>query len=92
MAFFCSVMLDISLELAATNPQTYEAVASKFLDHFSSLCDTINGIGAGNDGGLWNEEQGFYYDRIRLEQQLVVTQIHFRFLSLSVHVLTTVEL
>ena len=65
MAFFCSVMLDISLELAVSNPQTYETVASKFLDHFISLCDTINGVG-GSDNGLWNEEQGFYYDRIRL--------------------------
>lgn len=64
MAFFCSVMLDISLELAAINPKTYEAVASKFLDHFISLCDTING----NENGLWNGERGFYYDRIRLEQ------------------------
>lgn len=74
MAFFCSVMLDISLELASTNPQTYEALASKFLDHFISLCDTINGAG-GNDNGLWNEEQGFYYDRIRLEQ--LVSEMHF---------------
>ena len=78
MAFFCAVMLDISLELASTNPQTYEALASQFLDHFISLCDTINSAG-GNGNGLWNEEQGFYYDRIRLER--LASEMHFRSLS-----------
>ena len=80
MAFFCSVMLDISLELASTNPQTYETLASQFLDHFISLCDTINSAG-GNGNGLWNEEQGFYYDRIRLE--LLASEMYFCSLSLS---------
>ena len=71
MAFFCSVMLDISLELAAINPQTYDEVVSKFFDHFISLCDTINNVG-GKDNGLWNEEDGFYYDRIRLVKYVPV--------------------
>lgn len=67
MAFFSAVMLEISLELATTNinPQTYKDVALKFLDHFISLCDTINSVG-GKDNGLWNEEEGFYYDHVRL--------------------------
>lgn len=68
MAFFCSVMLEISLELAYvqhTNSQAYEDMASKFLNHFVSLHGFINGTG-GKDSGLWNEENGFYYDRIRL--------------------------
>ena len=80
MAFFCSMMLDISLELASTNPQTYETLASQFLDHFISLCDTINSAG-GNGNGLWNEEQGFYYDRIRLEH--LASEMYFRCLSES---------
>ena len=82
MAFFSAVMLDISLELATTNPQTYEEVASKFLDHFISLCDTINSVG-GKYNGLWNEEKGFYYDHIRLGY----SEMHF-----LQFVLTTVEL
>ena len=66
MTFLCVMMLDIALELGALNPhdQTYEDVASKYLDRFISLCDTVNNVG-GSDNGLWNEEEGFYYDRIR---------------------------
>ena len=60
MAFFCVTMLDIALELA-THRSTYEDMASKFFEHYEAIVDAMNK----KDGGLWNEEDGFYYDHLR---------------------------
>jgi hypothetical protein len=61
MAFYCTSMLAIALELAQTRP-AYEDVASKFFEHFISIADAMNTVG---EGGLWDEEDGFYYDQLR---------------------------
>ncbi len=63
MAMFCLNMLKISLELAAKVDPIYEDVASKFFEHFLYIAAAMNGIG---DGGLWDEKDGFFYDRLRL--------------------------
>ncbi len=63
MAFYCGTMLSMALELARTRP-AYEDVASKFLEHFVEIVDAMNAVG---DGGLWNEEDGFYYDQLLVE-------------------------
>ncbi|MDZ7640268.1 MAG: glucosidase [Bryobacterales bacterium] len=63
MAFFCSSMLSIALELAAQNP-VYEDVASKFFEHFIGIADAMNRIGG---RGLWDENDGFYYDELILQ-------------------------
>lgn len=60
MAFYCTTMLAISLELAQKNP-AYEDIASKFFEHFVHIADAMNHLGA---HGLWHEEDGFYYDQI----------------------------
>jgi hypothetical protein len=60
MAFFCSTMLSMAVELAHVCP-AYEGIASKFFEHFISITDAINSFGG---TGLWNEEEGFYYDII----------------------------
>ncbi len=60
MAFYCGTMLSMSLELAQHNP-AYEDIASKFFEHFVAITDAINHLG-GN--GLWDEDDGFYYDQI----------------------------
>jgi hypothetical protein len=62
VASYCLVMLNIALELAQTNP-VYEDIASKFFEHFVSITDAINTL-CGK--GLWDEEDGFYYDRIAM--------------------------
>ena len=62
MAFYCVQMLSMSLELARGN-KAYQDLASKFLEHFGAIALAINGLGG---RGLWNEEDGFYYDRIEL--------------------------
>lgn len=62
MAFFCSIMLEISLTLSRRDC-IYEDMASKFFEHFVAIADAINQ----KDGiGLWNEEDGFFYDHIRV--------------------------
>lgn len=62
MAMYCLNMLVIALELARTRP-AYEDVATKFFEHFIYIAHAINGV----DGmGLWDDEDGFYYDMIRM--------------------------
>jgi Glycosyl hydrolase family 63 C-terminal domain len=65
MAFYCSTMLSIALELAGHDP-VYEDIASKFFEHFVAISDAMNSLGG---DGLWNEEDGFYYDEIRTGDQ-----------------------
>jgi hypothetical protein len=68
MAFYCSTMLAMALELAAEDP-AYEDVASKFFEHFVAISDAINTLGG---TGLWNEDDGFYYDHVRTAGNLTV--------------------
>ncbi|MDB6175455.1 MAG: Mannosyl oligosaccharide glucosidase [Chthoniobacteraceae bacterium] len=63
MAFYCGTMLSIAIELARANP-VYEDIASKFLEHLVEIVDAMNDVGG---GGLWDEEDGFYYDQLLIE-------------------------
>jgi len=60
MAFYCSSMLRMALELAEHDP-SYEDVASKFFEHFVAITNAMNSLGG---TGLWDDEDGFYYDQI----------------------------
>jgi hypothetical protein len=60
MAYYCSSMLSIAFELADGNP-AYEDMASKFFEHYMTIASAMNS----KDGsGLWDEEDGFYYDHL----------------------------
>ena len=61
MAMYCLNMLKIALRLSSHNI-AYEDIASKFFEHFLYIADAINHEGG---TGLWDEEDGFYYDRLR---------------------------
>ena len=63
MAFYCATMLSMALELASEDP-AYEDVASKFFEHFIAITDAMNTLGG---TGLWNEEDGFYYDQLHVD-------------------------
>ena len=63
MAFFCATMLSMALELAKTDP-VYEDMASKFFEHFVAIADAMNSFGG---TGLWDEADGFYYDRLHVD-------------------------
>jgi mannosylglycerate hydrolase MGH1-like protein len=63
MALFCQNMLEISIELALERP-TYIAMANKFVEHFFWIASSM--IRAGDDTGMWDEDDGFFYDVLRL--------------------------
>jgi hypothetical protein len=62
MAMYCLNMLKIALELALINP-AYEDIASKFFEHFLHIAAAMNKL---DDSSLWNEEDGFYYDYLKI--------------------------
>jgi Glycosyl hydrolase family 63 C-terminal domain len=62
MALYCQNMLEIAFELAAQDP-TYEELASSFAVQFVLIGRAMHGIGP---DGMWDEEDGFYYDVLRL--------------------------
>ncbi len=64
MGMFCLNMLAIALELARDDP-AYENVASKFFEHFVYIAHAIDTRG-GEAIGLWDDEDGFYYDVLDL--------------------------
>ncbi|MDB6068363.1 MAG: hypothetical protein JWR26_4571 [Pedosphaera sp.] len=72
MAFYCSTMLAIALELAHGEGgkvrTAYEDMASKFLEHFVQIADAMNTLGG---TGLWDEGDGFYYDQIKIDGQII---------------------
>jgi hypothetical protein len=59
MAIFSLNMLEISIELAMHN-EAYADMALKFLQHFCSIASAT--IHAGGNTGMWDEEDGFFYD------------------------------
>lgn len=63
MAAFCLNMLNISLELAKTEP-VYADVADRFLNDFIYLAAAVNAVGTAGYS-LWDEVDGFYYDVLK---------------------------
>jgi hypothetical protein len=64
MAMYCLNLLTIALELARED-SAYEDVASKFWEHFLHIAHAINHLGDDGDG-MWDEEDGFFYDVMHL--------------------------
>lgn len=63
MAFYCGTMLRIAIELAEDS-QAYGDMASKFFEHYVAIAEAMNSM----DGtGLWDEEDGFYYDHLYVD-------------------------
>ena len=63
MAFYCLTMLSIALELSQVRT-AYLDMASKFFEHFVAICESTNTFGG---TGLWDEEDGFYYDQLKID-------------------------
>ncbi|WAC09074.1 MAG: glucosidase [Thermodesulfobacteriota bacterium] len=62
MAFFSQNMLELAVELAA-HDHTYEDMVLKFAEHFYYIAYAMNRPG---QDGMWDEEDGFYYDLLCL--------------------------
>jgi hypothetical protein len=74
MGFFTLNMLEIALELAKVMP-VYEDIALKFFEHFLLIADAINNIGGRDDRGLWDEDDGFYYDYLHVNGDVIPLRI-----------------
>jgi hypothetical protein len=62
VALFCQNMLEIAYELSANDP-TYEDLATNYGIQFLMIAHAMNHVGP---DGMWDEEDGFYYDVLRL--------------------------
>jgi hypothetical protein len=62
MALFSQNMLELAFELSAHDP-IYEDLVLKFIEHFSYIAVGMNRSG---QDGMWDEEDGFYYDLLCL--------------------------
>ena len=63
MALYCQWMLQIAAELSRHEP-AYADLALKFVAHFVWIAAAMNP--PGTDTELWDEEEGFYYDLMRM--------------------------
>jgi hypothetical protein len=62
MVLFCQNMLEIAIELTLAKP-AYREMVVKFIEHFLWIATSL--ARAGGDG-MWDEEDGFFYDVLRL--------------------------
>jgi hypothetical protein len=62
MALFSQNMLELAFEIAMHDP-SYEPMIMKFAEHFLYIAGGMNKPGS---DGMWDEEDGFYYDLLRL--------------------------
>jgi hypothetical protein len=62
MALFSQNMGELAIEIAA-HDHTYEDMVVKFAEHFYYIAAAMNKPGA---SGMWDEEDGFYYDLLVL--------------------------
>ncbi len=63
MALYADNMLEIALELAKTD-EDYVDMVHKFLQHDTLITSSLVKVGEGI--GMWDEEDGFFYDVLRL--------------------------
>jgi len=63
MALFCQNLLEMTVELAQVRP-AYLGVVEKFVEH--ALLITSSMLNAGDGAGMWDDEDGFFYDVLRL--------------------------
>jgi len=59
MVLFCQNMMEISIQLALVKP-AYVGIAQKLSEHFFWIASSM--IRPDEDGGMWDEKDGFFYD------------------------------
>ncbi|WP_214457542.1 glucosidase [Flavihumibacter fluvii] len=63
MALFSQNMIEMGTQLAMENP-AYIDITKKFFEHFLLISSSM--IRPDEDGGMWDEADGFFYDVLRL--------------------------
>ena len=70
MAMYSLNLMRIALELALHN-HVYEDIATKFFEHFLQISEAMTNIGE-QGIGLWDDEDGFFYDVLHLPDNRMV--------------------
>jgi hypothetical protein len=65
MGMYSLNLLAMAMELADGDP-AYEDVASKFWEHFLSIGHAMGHLGKGKNLDLWDDEDGFFYDVLKM--------------------------
>lgn len=73
MVFYVFLMLMIVLELVEGN-LVYGDMVLKFFEYFIGIVVVMNLL---NGMGLWDEEDGFYYDYFNVNGKLILFKICF---------------
>ncbi|MFI5343358.1 MAG: hypothetical protein ACHQUC_03960 [Chlamydiales bacterium] len=90
MGFYCTLMMKISIELARTDP-AYQDCATKFFEHFLRIASAM--ILPGEKGySLWCPEDGFFYDSLHLNHQVIPLRIRSIVGLLPLFAVETIEL
>jgi hypothetical protein len=63
MALYCQNMLEIAAQLALERP-AYAEMCLKFVEHFLWIGTAL--VHGGDNVGMWDEQDGFFYDVLRL--------------------------
>jgi hypothetical protein len=64
MATYALNLMRIAMELALDDP-VYEDLAIKFAEHFFYIAGAMANMGNVEGEGLWDDEDGFYYDMLQ---------------------------
>ncbi len=64
MAFYCILMLRISIHLSFEEP-VYQDIATKFFEHFLRIAGAMTNVGE-QGHSLWDEKDRFFYDALHL--------------------------
>ena len=63
MALYCQNMLEIAAQLALERP-AYAEMCIKFMEHFLWIATAL--VHGGDNVGMWDEQDGFFYDVLRM--------------------------
>lgn len=76
VAFFALNLMKAAVILAEEEPDHHE-LASKFFQHFALIADALDhiGVASANNADLWDEEDGLYYDVLRIGQNFVPLKV-----------------
>jgi hypothetical protein len=90
MGMFCLNMLSMALELACHN-RVYEDIATKFFEHFLYIAEALNNL-RGEGVGLWDEQDQFFYDVLRLpDGQTIPMRLRSMVGLIPLFAVTTIE-
>ena len=65
MATYSLNLMRIALELSMMNP-VYQDMANKFFEHFLTIAAAMASMGGTGLDGLWDNEDEFYYDTVKM--------------------------